>query len=90
MSNTLTYSRLWRDPESLTHAEMRVIRSMADGASNRAIAERLGISENCVKYHLKNIFQKWGTASRGEVVFLALTLRLVSVGLPSVATGEPA
>lgn len=60
MSNTPTCSKVWRDPDSLTQAEKRVIGAMADGASNKVIADRLGISENCVKYHLKSIFQKWG------------------------------
>jgi DNA-binding CsgD family transcriptional regulator len=41
---------------------------LANGLGNRAIAQRLGISENTVKYHLNAIYGKLGVATRGEAV----------------------
>ena len=47
-------------PDVLTPAEWRVLGSIRHGLSRRAVAERLGISENAVKYHVANITTKLG------------------------------
>ncbi|NUR89040.1 MAG: response regulator transcription factor, partial [Nonomuraea sp.] len=47
---------------------------LARGSRNRAIAERLGISENTVKFHVANIFGKLGVSSRGEAAAVAREL----------------
>jgi LuxR family maltose regulon positive regulatory protein len=52
--------------EVLTPREIEVLRLIADGASNRAIAERLVISERTVKAHVTNILGKLGASSRTE------------------------
>jgi LuxR family maltose regulon positive regulatory protein len=54
--------------EVLTPREVEVLRLIADGASNRAIAERLIISERTVKAHVTNILGKLGASSRTEAV----------------------
>ncbi len=48
----------------LTERESEIARLVGDGRENREIAERLRLSEQTVKFHLKNIFQKLGFDSR--------------------------
>jgi LuxR family maltose regulon positive regulatory protein len=52
----------------LTPREIEVLRLISDGASNRAIAERLVISERTVKAHVTNILGKLGVSSRTEAI----------------------
>lgn len=67
-----------RTPERLTDRETEVLTALVDGAtSNRELAERLRISENTVKFHLRNIFEKLHVHNRAEVVAYAFTKRLV-------------
>jgi len=47
------------------------------GASNKEIARRLYVTENTVKYHLKNILQKLHAHNRAQVVAFALKYGLV-------------
>lgn len=61
------------DPgEPLTAREQQVLRLVADGLTNRDIAQRLGISENTVKNHLKNILAKLHAENRTQLVRFAL------------------
>ena len=55
----------------LTARELEVLRELATGASNRAIADHLFISENTVRNHVHNLLEKLGLASRREAVNLA-------------------
>jgi LuxR family maltose regulon positive regulatory protein len=52
--------------ETLTSREVEVLRQIVQGASNRAIAERLVIAESTVKTHLYHIFAKLEVSSRTE------------------------
>lgn len=61
----------------LSAREVEVLRPLARGDSNRAIAEALGISERTVERHVSNIFDKLGVASRTEAAAHALRDRLV-------------
>ena len=54
--------------EPLTSRERDVLEWLALGLSNRAIAERLGISEHTVKFHVTAIYGKLGVSSRAEAV----------------------
>lgn len=56
----------------LTSRELELLQLLAEGFSNKIIAERLFISENTVKYHIKNILQKFGVQNRTEAVALAM------------------
>jgi ATP/maltotriose-dependent transcriptional regulator MalT len=51
-------------PGGLTEREVEVLRLVASGRSNRAVAEELGISEHTVARHVQNIFAKLGVGSR--------------------------
>lgn len=68
-----------RPIEHLTPREHDVLVLVADGLRNREIANRLGISEHTVKFHLAAIFGKLAAASRTEVVRKALRLGLIDV-----------
>lgn len=63
--------------ERLTPRETQVLDLLAGGMSNRAIAVRLGISEETVKFHLGAIFGKLGASNRTDAVRLALRRGLV-------------
>ena len=58
--------------EALTPREHDVLMLLAEGAGNRAIAERLGISDHTVKFHLSAIFGKLGVTTRTAAVRRAL------------------
>jgi len=57
--------------EALTPREGEVLQALAAGLTNRAIARRLGVSENTVKFHVSAILTKLDAASRAEAVALA-------------------
>jgi len=65
--------------ETLSARELEVLSLLVEGASNKAIAARLGVSENTVKSHLSHIFDKLGVQSRAEAVAAALQRGLVSM-----------
>jgi DNA-binding CsgD family transcriptional regulator len=58
-------------PSGLSHREVEVVRLVAAGKSNRAIAEELVLSEKTVARHLSNIFVKTGATSRSAVTAFA-------------------
>lgn len=55
----------------LSTREMEVLATLARGASNKAIARALQMTENTVKFHLKNVFQKLGVSSRAAAIDIA-------------------
>jgi DNA-binding NarL/FixJ family response regulator len=61
----------------LTQREMQVVAAVADGETNRGIAERFRVSEDTVKHHLSNVFDKVGVSSRLELAVFAFTHGLV-------------
>lgn len=61
----------------LTPRELSTLRLMADGKSNKEIANALGISERTVKTHLGHLFEKLGVTSRTEAVKVATRRGLV-------------
>jgi len=64
-------------PDRLTERERDVLTLVTAGLRNKEIAARLGISENTVKYHLKNILEKLHAGSRTEVATLAVRQGLI-------------
>ncbi len=65
--------------EDLTPREREVLELVALGASNAEIATQLAISENTVKFHMKNILQKLHASNRAEVVAYALRSGLIPI-----------
>jgi DNA-binding NarL/FixJ family response regulator len=60
-----------RGPGGLTIREVEVLRLIVDGCSNRAIAERLVISEGTAGRHVSNVYLKLGAHSRLEAARIA-------------------
>jgi NarL family two-component system response regulator LiaR len=76
-------------PEPLSEREMDVLRLIAQGCSNRAIADKLVISEVTVRTHVSNILSKLHLASRTQAALYALRAGLASLeDIPPVQAGE--
>lgn len=63
--------------DELSARELDVLRLLVGGASNKAIAVQLSLSENTIKTHISRIFAKLGVQSRAEAVAVALQRGLV-------------
>lgn len=64
-------------PEALTEREMEVLTFLAQGRTNREIAEQLVITERTAKFHVSSILGKLGASNRTEAVILAKERGLV-------------
>lgn len=58
--------------KDLSPKEMEVLRLLAAAASNKQIAQALGVTENTVKIHLRRIYRKLGVSSRSEATIVAI------------------
>jgi DNA-binding NarL/FixJ family response regulator len=63
--------------EPLTPREMEVLQRLAEGLTNKAIAQELGISEHTIKFHVNAIMGKLHAQSRTEAVVRATRLGLI-------------
>lgn len=61
----------------LTPRELEILALIAEGLSNREIAERVHVSENTVKTHSSRVFDKLGARRRTQAVQLGKALRLI-------------
>lgn len=61
----------------LTAREKEVLHMLAEGAANKIIAWKLGISDHTVKFHVASIFAKLGASSRTEAVTIGIRKGLV-------------
>jgi len=70
-----------KEPESqagLTQQELEIVKLLAKGATNKEIAEKLFITENTAKVHLRNILGKLGLRNRQQVAAYAVQQGLVT------------
>ena len=65
--------------ESLTGREVDVLKHVAGGNRNRDIAERLFISEETVKVHIKHIMEKLGASDRTQAVAIAVRRGIIQL-----------
>ena len=56
----------------LTSRELELLKWVAQGYSNKAVAREMSISPNTVKYHMKSVLQKLGVQNRAEAVATAM------------------
>jgi len=62
---------LYNDPfASLTKREKELLKALSEGWTNIQIARRYGISDNTVKFHLKNLYEKLDVSNRAMAVAL--------------------
>lgn len=61
----------------LTKRELEILSTIVSGLSNKEIAQKFSLSEDTVKHHLTNIFDKVGVSSRLELALFAINHRLV-------------
>lgn len=66
---------------ALTRREKMILKMVSKGCTNKQIAEKLFISTNTVKNHLKNIFKKLGACNRIEALRKAAVVRNDPKGL---------
>ncbi len=67
-------------PDSLTERETDVLRLLAQGLSNKEIAQTLTIGEKTVKTHVSNILAKLSVPSRTQAALYAVRIGLVTMG----------
>ena len=67
----------WR--RILTERELTVLAHVAEGLTNKQIATRLWLSEQTIKFHVRNIYRKLGVSSRTEALRFAHEHDLVNV-----------
>jgi len=65
--------------EPLTPREIQVLELLAEGMPNKAIAERLEISDQTVKFHVASISGKLGAANRTDAVRRAVRRGLITL-----------
>jgi len=65
--------------EALTAREVQVLELLAEGLPNKAIATRLGISDQTVKFHVSSISGKLGAANRTDAVRRAVRRGLITL-----------
>lgn len=58
--------------EALSAREVEVIGEVAAGGANKQVADRLGVSEETIKTHMKNILAKLGASDRVQAVVIAM------------------
>ncbi|HEY4045983.1 MAG TPA: response regulator transcription factor [Acidobacteriaceae bacterium] len=68
-----------RKTYGLTPRELEVVGCIVEGCSNRDIAKQFTISEETVKRHLSNIFDKTGVSTRLELALFAIAHQLVAL-----------
>jgi DNA-binding CsgD family transcriptional regulator len=61
------------DWESLTSAELRIVKEVSQGLTNRQVARCLSVSQNTVESHLKHIYPKLGIHSRVQLALMVVT-----------------
>ena len=68
-----------RKTYGLTPRELEVVTCIVEGCSNKDIAKQFTISEETVKRHLSNIFDKTGVSTRLELALFAISHKLVDI-----------
>lgn len=64
--------------EPLTDRELHFLDHLASGSSNKEIARSLCVSENTVKFHLKNVYSKFAVRTRLQAINAAYELGLLT------------
>ena len=63
--------------DGLSDREIAILRALASGLTNQAIGRKLWVSEQTIKFHLRNVYRKLGVSSRTEAARYAHEVGLV-------------
>lgn len=74
---TFVFNQALMDSLNITKRELGVLEELAEGHSNKEIAERLHVSPNTVKTHIANLYDKLDVGQRVQAVQKARSLRLI-------------
>ncbi len=74
----------------LTARELEVLQLVASGATNGDVARQLWVTEQTIKFHLRNIYRKFDVANRTQATNFAHIKGLVNSPVASAASAEPA
>jgi DNA-binding NarL/FixJ family response regulator len=74
--------------EALTSREFDILELIADGFENHEIAERLVISTETVKSHVRHLRAKLGARNRAHAVAIAFSCRLLTWAPPDLPADE--
>jgi DNA-binding NarL/FixJ family response regulator len=77
------------DDLPLTAREVEILRLVASGSTNGDVAQRLWVTEQTVKFHLRNIYRKLDVANRTQASHFAHLRGLVKLPAVPAADGEP-
>lgn len=80
LASSLVPSQPAREPKGsgeLTERERQVVQLLAEGLSNKLIADRLGISDHTAKFHVNGVMAKLGASTRTEAVVEAMRHGLI-------------
>ena len=69
-----------RERFGLTSRELQIVREVVEGSTNREIAQRFHLSEDTVKHHLSNVFDKLGVYNRLEMALYVIHHQLLEPG----------
>jgi DNA-binding NarL/FixJ family response regulator len=72
LSSTLPMHVAVRGLSLLSKREIEIVQSLAEGLTNREIAQRLGLSQHTIKNYLFRVFDKTGASNRMELLFMLL------------------
>jgi two-component system, NarL family, nitrate/nitrite response regulator NarL len=82
LASTLVPAQVVREPKGrgeLTERERQVVQLLAEGLSNKLIADRLGISDHTAKFHVNGVMMKLGASTRTEAVVEAMRRGLIKL-----------
>jgi DNA-binding CsgD family transcriptional regulator len=68
-----------QDAAALTPREIEVLRLLAEGATNKSIARRLGISVHTVKFHVASLLDKFEAIGRTDAVAHAVRIGVIQL-----------
>lgn len=77
VGETFEFNQALMESLNITKRELGVLEELAEGRSNKEIAERLHVSPNTVKTHVANLYDKLEVGQRVQAVQKARSLRLI-------------